>query len=224
MHDLAAIRRDRDAWAAALARRPAYAATAGGLADDILARDRALRELLTRLQAAQARRNEASKLIGQAKAKKDEAQAAALMAEVAGLKDAIQQGEERAARAGRRRCDDALAVIPNLPAADVPDGADESANVPVAARAFGKPPGDRIPPKQHFEIGEALGQMDFERAAKVSGARFVYLKSGSGAAGARASAQFHAGHAHGRIRLHRSPAAGAGARQRDVRHGAVAEI
>ena len=70
---------------------------------------------------------------------------------------------------------DALAVIPNLPAADVPDGADESANVPVPARAFGKPP-EIETPKQHFEIGEALGQMDFERAAKVSGARFVYLK------------------------------------------------
>ena len=70
---------------------------------------------------------------------------------------------------------DALAVIPNIPAADVPDGADESANVPVPARAFGTPPGIDNP-KQHFEIGEALGQMDFERAAKVSGARFVYLK------------------------------------------------
>ena len=69
-----------------------------------------------------------------------------------------------------------LAVIPNIPADDVPDGADETANVPVQARAFGKPP--RINnPKQHFEIGEALGQMDFERAAKVSGARFVYLKN-----------------------------------------------
>ena len=67
-------------------------------------------------------------------------------------------------------------MIPNIPADDVPDGADESANVPVAARAFGKPPGINNP-KQHFEIGEALGQMDFERAAKVSGARFVYLKA-----------------------------------------------
>jgi len=145
------------------------------LARDLLAKDKALRDLLTRLQTQQARRNEASKLIGQAKQKKDEAQAKALMDEVSGLKDAIQQGEaeQRDLEAGLR---DALAVIPNIPAADVPDGADESANVPVAGRAFGKPPAINNP-RQHFEIGETLGQMDFERAAKVSGARFVYLKS-----------------------------------------------
>jgi seryl-tRNA synthetase len=145
------------------------------IAQDLLARDKALRELLTRLQTRQARRNEASKLIGQAKAKKDEAQARALLDEVAGLKDAIQQGEAEQ-RDLEKSLRDALAVIPNLPAADVPDGADENANVPVAGRAFGKPPGINAP-KQHFELGEALGQMDFERAAKVSGARFVYLKS-----------------------------------------------
>ena len=94
MHDIAAIRKDRDAWVAALKRRPAYAESAAALADDILSKDRDLRDLLTRLQAAQARRNEASKLIGQAKAKKDEAQASALMAEVAGLKEEIQAGEQ----------------------------------------------------------------------------------------------------------------------------------
>jgi seryl-tRNA synthetase len=134
-----------------------------------------LRDLLVALQASQARRNEASRLIGQAKAKKDEALALALMAEVAGLKEEIQQGEarQRELETGLR---DMLAGIPNIPAEDVPDGADESANVPIPARAFGTPP--RIEkPKQHFEIGEALGQMDFERAAKVSGARFVYLKA-----------------------------------------------
>jgi seryl-tRNA synthetase len=150
-------------------------ADAQGIADNLLKKDKALRDLLVRLQNGQARRNEASKLIGQAKAKKDEAGAAALMAEVAGLKDSLQQDE-----AGQRELEkemrDLLAVVPNIPAADVPDGADESANVPVAARAFGKPPGINNP-KQHFEIGEALGQMDFERAAKVSGARFVYLKA-----------------------------------------------
>src|SRR6201985_2664234 len=93
MHDIKAIRDDRDAWVAGLSRRPAYKDEAGKLADDMLAKDKELRELLTRLQTAQARRNEASKLIGQAKAKKDEAQASALMAEVAGLKDEIQKGE-----------------------------------------------------------------------------------------------------------------------------------
>ena len=172
MHDIRVIRDNPDAFAAGLGRRGLDGAA---LAQDLLAKDKALRELLTRLQTQQARRNEASKLIGQAKQKKDEAQAQSLMEEVSGLKDAIQQGEaeQRDLEAGLR---DALAVIPNIPAADVPDGADESANVPVTARAFGTTPviGN---PKQHFEIGEALGQMDFERAAKVSGARFVYLKS-----------------------------------------------
>jgi seryl-tRNA synthetase len=172
MHDIKAIREDRDAFVRGLTRRGL--ADAGALADDLLAKDKGLRELLTRLQTQQARRNDASKLIGQAKQKKDEALAKALMEEVAGLKDAIQQGEAEQ-REREEALKQALAVIPNLPAADVPDGADESANVPVGSRAFGKPPGINNP-KQHFEIGEALGQMDFERAAKVSGARFVYLK------------------------------------------------
>jgi len=172
MHDIRVIRDNPDAFAAGLGRRGLDGAA---LARDLLAKDKALRDLLTRLQTQQARRNEASKLIGQAKQKKDEAQAKALMDEVSGLKDAIQQGEaeQRDLEAGLR---DALAVIPNIPAADVPDGADESANVPVVRRAFGKPPAINNP-RQHFEIGETLGQMDFERAAKVSGARFVYLKS-----------------------------------------------
>ncbi len=172
MHDIRLIRETPDVFAAGLRRR---GLDGEAIAADLLARDKALRELLTRLQTQQARRNEASKLIGQAKQKKDEAELQARMQEVAGLKDAIQQGEaeQRALESALR---DALAVIPNLPAADVPDGADESANAPVAARAFGKPPVINNP-KQHFEIGEALGQMDFERAAKVSGARFVYLKS-----------------------------------------------
>jgi seryl-tRNA synthetase len=174
MHDIKAIRDNRDAFVAALARRPAYRESAGAEADKLLAKDKELRELLVRLQTEQARRNEASKLIGQAKAKKDEAQAAALMAEVAGLKDSIQQGEAQQ-RVLETELRDLLAVLPNLPAADAPDGEDEGANVPVTARAFGAPKGINNP-KQHFEIGEALGQMDFERAAKVSGARFVYLK------------------------------------------------
>ncbi len=174
MHDIKAIRDGRDGFVKALARRPAYAQTAGAVADEILAKDRALRDLLVRLQTSQAARNEKSKLIGQAKAKKDEAGAAALMAEVAGLKDEIQKGEQEQ-RELEAQLRDLLAVIPNLPAADAPDGADENANLPMPSRAFGTPPKVDAP-KQHFEIGEALGQMDFERAAKVSGARFVYLK------------------------------------------------
>ncbi|HUE64467.1 MAG TPA: serine--tRNA ligase [Rhizomicrobium sp.] len=173
MHDIKAIREDAAQFARGLGRRGL--ADAQAITDNLLKQDKALRDLLVRLQTAQARRNEASKLIGQAKAKKDEAQAQGLMAEVAGLKDQIQQGEAEQ-RELEKNLRDLLAVIPNIPADDVPDGADETAYVPVDARAFGTPP--RInSPRQHYEIGEALGQMDFERAAKVSGARFVYLKN-----------------------------------------------
>lgn len=171
MHDIKAIRDNPAILVSGLARR---GLDGQAIADDLLKKDKVLRELLVRLQNSQARRNEASKLIGQAKAKKDEAGAAALMAEVAGLKDSIQQGEAEQ-RQLEKDLRESLSVIPNLPADDVPDGVDESANVAVVARAFGTPPGINAP-KQHFEIGEALGQMDFERAAKVSGARFVYLK------------------------------------------------
>jgi len=173
MHDIKAIRDDAAQFVRGLARRGM--ADSQGIADNLLKKDKALRDLLVRLQTAQARRNEASKLIGQAKAKKDEAEAQALMAEVAGLKNQIQQGEAEQ-RELEKDLREALAVIPNIPAEDVPDGADESANVAVTARTFGTPPGINNP-KQHFEIGEALGQMDFERAAKVSGTRFVYLKN-----------------------------------------------
>jgi seryl-tRNA synthetase len=176
MHDIKAIRDDPEGFILALKRRPAFAQTAQSVADEILSRDRELRELLVALQTRQARRNEASKLIGQAKAKKDEAAAASLMAEVAGLKDEIQKGEERE-REVKKALEDFLAGIPNLPAPDAPDGADETANVAVPARAFGSKPGLNSA-KEHFDLGEALGMMDFERAAKVSGARFVYLKAG----------------------------------------------
>jgi seryl-tRNA synthetase len=172
MHDIKAIRDDTDSFIAGLTRRGI--ADASSVASRLLARDKELRDLLTRLQQAQARRNEASKLIGQAKAKKDEAQASALMAEVAGLKDEIQSGEQKE-RELTEALKNELAVIPNLPAADVPDGASEDENKPVAARAFGRAPGMNAP-KDHVALGEALGMMDFERAAKVSGTRFVYLK------------------------------------------------
>src|SRR5205814_3281268 len=122
------------------------------------------------------RRNDASKLIGQAKAKRDEAGAAALMAEVAGLKDEIQKGEERE-RELKKALDEVLAGIPNLPAPDVPDGNDENDNIEVTARAFGQRPPMNAP-REHYELGEQLGMMDFERAAKVSGSRFVYLTAG----------------------------------------------
>ena len=141
---------------------------------EVLKRDAELRALLTKLQTAQARRNEASKSIGAAKAKKDEAAAQALMAEVAGLKEEIQKGEEEE-RTLQAALNDFLATIPNMPAPDVPDGADETANVEV--RRWGERPGFDFKPKEHFELGEALGQMDFEAAARMSGARFVVLKN-----------------------------------------------
>jgi len=172
MHDIKAIRDNAGAFIAGLKRR-GYA-DADAIAADLLARDKDLRELLTRLQTAQARRNEASKLIGQAKAKKDEAQASALMAEVAGLKDEIQKGEE-SERELKKALDDVLAALPNLPDADVPDGADEHGNVEAKSRAYGARP-TMNSAREHFDLGEALGLMDFERAAKVSGSRFVYLK------------------------------------------------
>ena len=172
MHDIRAIRDDPDSFVAGLKRRGI--ADARAVADDILARDKELRALLTRLQEAQARRNEASKLIGRAKAQKNESEAEALMAEVSGLKDEIQAGEvrERDLQAALRN---ELAELPNLPAADVPDGTDENANVEAAARRWGAPSGSNSA-KEHFDLGEALGLMDFERAVRISGSRFVFLK------------------------------------------------
>jgi seryl-tRNA synthetase len=172
MHDIKTIRDEPEAFIAGLTRRGI--ADASQLTSKLLARDKELRDLLTRLQQAQARRNEASKLIGQAKAKKDEAQASALLTEVAGLKDEIQAGEQK-----ERELSEALkseiAGIPNIPASDVPDGASEDENKPVQARAFGRAPGMNAP-KDHVVLGEALGMLDFERAVKISGSRFVYLK------------------------------------------------
>src|SRR4051812_36171420 len=124
MHDIKAIRDDPGSFVRGLVRRGM--AEADTVADDLLKKDKALRELLVRLQTDQARRNDASKLIGQAKARKDEAGVAALMAEVAGLKDTIQQGEAEQ-RELEKNLRNALSVIPNIPADDAPDGADESA-------------------------------------------------------------------------------------------------
>jgi len=162
MHDIRLIRET------GLARR-----NLAPLSSQILALDAASRAVTTRLQEMQARRNEASKLIGQAKAKKDEAAAAALMAEVAALKETMPV-EEQNERDAQKAVHDALAAIPNLPAADVPPGKDEDDNVEV--RRSGEPRQPNFAAKEHFDLGEALGQMDFEAAAKMSGARFVVLK------------------------------------------------
>ena len=176
MHDIKFIRDEPETFIAGLKRRGM--SDAAELTARLRASDTQLRDSLTRLQQAQASRNEASKLIGQAKAKKDEAQAATLMAKVAALKDEIQDGEQKE-RDLSEALKKELAVIPNLPAADVPDGASENDNRPVETRHFkaSRPAAGGInAPREHFDLGETLGMMDFERAAKVSGARFVYLK------------------------------------------------
>ncbi len=166
--DIKWIRDNPQAFDAALAKRGL-----APLSATLIALDETRRANLTRLQEAQARRNAASKDIGKAKATKDEAKAQALMKEVADLKEAIQtgEGEEKAIDA---KLTAALAEIPNLPRDDVPEGPDETGNVEV--RRVGTPPTFSFAPKQHFELGEALGLMDFETAAKLSGSRFVVLK------------------------------------------------
>ena len=170
MHDIKWIRENPAAFDRGLARRDLAPA-----ADRLLAIDERRRALIQKLEAAQARRNSASKEIGQAKAKKDETTAQALMAEVTDLKAAIpaMESEEKAVS---RELDDALAEIPNLPLDEVPDG--EGADDNVEHHRFGAKRNYAFAPKQHFELGEALGQMDFEAAAKLSGARFVVLKHG----------------------------------------------
>ncbi len=167
MHDIRAIRDDPDGFDKGLSRRglPARAA-------ELLALDDKRRAAIAELQKAQERRNAASKEIGAAAARKDAATADALKAEVAVIKQAMPE-MEAAEKAAQAALDLELAAIPNLPGPDAPDGRDESENVEI--RRFGEPP--RFPnsfkPKEHFELGEALGLMDFETAAKLSGARFV---------------------------------------------------
>ena len=168
MFDIKWIRDNAAAFDGALKRRGLEPLAAG-----LIKQDEALRAVKTRLQDAQGRRNAASKDIGKAKGAKDEALAAKLMAEVAELKDAIAKGEDEERQLGAKLEAD-LAVIPNSPREDVPLGTDEHGNKEV--RKVGTPPKLAFAPKQHFEIGEALGLMDFDSAAKISGARFVILK------------------------------------------------
>ena len=181
MFDIKWIRANAEAFDAALARRKGVPVRA----KDLIELDERRRAVITALNEMQEKRNASSKLIGQAKAQKDEAKAQALLAEVAGLKDAIQKGEanERALEAELRA---KLLEIPNLPLDEVPTGADEHDNVPyfgrngseaTAAKVRAPKPTFTYKPKEHFETGEALGEMDFEVAAKISGSRFVVLKS-----------------------------------------------
>jgi seryl-tRNA synthetase len=170
MHDIRAIRENPQAFDGGLARRGLAAR-----ADSLIALDESRRAAILELQKAQERRNAASKEIGAAMARKDAAAANDLRAEVAGLKATMPELEAAERKAGAA-LDKELAAIPNLPLADVPDGKDENDNIEV--RRHGAPPKfpDGFKPKEHFEIGEVLGLMDFDAAAKLSGARFVVLK------------------------------------------------
>ncbi|MES2098137.1 MAG: serine--tRNA ligase [Pseudomonadota bacterium] len=167
MHDIRLIRDNPQAFDAGLARRGL-----SPIAADLIALDEKRRAVITDVQAGQARRNEASKAIGAAKAAKDEAKAAALMAEVADLKTAMPELEEQE-KALEEALTAQLATIPNLPLADVPDGADEEGN--VLAHQRGTPPSFAFDVKEHDAIGPALG-MDFETGIALSGARFTLLR------------------------------------------------
>lgn len=167
MHDIRTIRDNPEAFDAGLARRGL-----APLSGQLLALDEARRAAATALQAALARRNEASKAIGAAKAQKREEDAQALLAEVSTLKEQIPALEE-AERTSDQALADALAGIPNLPAADVPDGADEGDNQELVS--WGEPrEGDFA---EHPDFAGPLG-LDFESAAAIAGARFAVLKGG----------------------------------------------
>jgi len=170
MHDIKWIRENPAAFDRGLQRRGLPAESA-----KLLALDERRRKAILDLEQAQARRNAASREIGAAKKNKDEAAAQQLMAEVAHLKDAI-PALEAEEKKYQKELDGILAAIPNLPGDEVPDGRDETEN--VEHHHFGAKRNYSFAPKQHFELGEALGFMDFETAAKLSGARFVVLKSG----------------------------------------------
>jgi seryl-tRNA synthetase len=167
MHDIKAIRENPDAYARAWDAKGLSGKTA-----QILELDAKLRAAQTAAQAAQSRRNDASKLIGQAKAKKDEAEAQRLMAEVEQVKALLAEQAE-VERAVGVELHDILAALPNIPLADVPVGADEHDNVEV--RRWGAPFAIAAP-KDHVDLGEKLGLLDFEAAARMSGSRFVVLK------------------------------------------------
>lgn len=180
MFDIKWIRANAEAFDAAISRRKNVSVRSS----DLLAIDDRRREIIARLNEAQEKRNSLSKQIGQAKAQKDDAKAQELMAEVARLKDFIPTGEaeERAVEAELRS---ALAVIPNLAFEDVPLGDNEDDNVEyfgangtaeTAAKQRPAKPTFGFAPKEHYEIGVAADDMDFEVAAKLSGSRFVVLK------------------------------------------------
>jgi seryl-tRNA synthetase len=167
MHDIRLIRENPESFDAALARRGLEP-----LASGLIVLDEERRALTTQVQVAQSRRNEASKLIGAAMAKGDKDAAEALKAEVAALKDAMPALEADADELAAK-LKAALEIIPNLPAADVPHGAGEDENVELSR--WGTPREFDFTAKEHADIAPALG-MDFETGARLSGARFTFLR------------------------------------------------
>ena len=174
MHDIKWIREEPRGLVDALVRRGTIEAEAQALVDGLIALDERRRTGIGKLEELQARRNAASKEIGAAKKDGQNDRAEALMAEVAALKTDIPALEEDV-KAAEAELFEKLSAIPNAPLAEVPFGKDEHDNVEFTR--FGEKRAYAFTPKQHFEIGEALGQMDFEAAAKLSGARFVVLKN-----------------------------------------------
>ena len=166
MHDIRTIRAEPAGFDAALARR-----RLPPLAGDILGLDKTRRDRLTRLQEAQARRNALRKQVGQKRRQGEDT--AALEAESAQLTQEM-EADERGAADLDGQIKTILESLPNILDADVPDGADEAAN--VVLKHWGKPRDLGFAPKQHFELGEALGLMDFAAAAKIAGARFTILR------------------------------------------------
>jgi seryl-tRNA synthetase len=180
MHDIRLIRDNPEAFDAALVRRGA-----DPLAASLIALDEARRAFTTRQQEVQARRNDLSKQVGQAKAAKDEDRAQALMAEVGALKDELERLTTDQSEADEA-LKTALSAIPNVPAADVPDGADEDDNQLV--HSIGTQPAFTFEPREHDAFGPALG-LDFETGASLAGARFTLVR-GHAAKLARALGQF----------------------------------
>ncbi|HIP77954.1 MAG TPA: serine--tRNA ligase, partial [Kiloniellaceae bacterium] len=179
MLDIKWIRDEPEALDAALKRRGL-----DPLSEAVLSIDSRHRATQAELQAMQTRRNEASKAIGEAKRKGEDA--ATLMEEVSGLKTKMAEAED-AERRLSAELSDLLSGIPNPTLPDVPEGADEDAN--VCLREHLAPTDFAFPPKEHYELGEALGFLDFETAAKLSGSRFVVMR-GQIARLHRALAQF----------------------------------
>jgi seryl-tRNA synthetase len=167
MHDIRAIRETPELYEKHWA-----AKGLSGRVAELLDLDARLRAAQTALQAAQAERNESSKKIGQAKAQKDEAEATRLMAHVETLRKTLEEQTEVEREAGEQ-LRQILAALPNLPAADAPPGEDEAGNVEV--RRWGEPFAIARP-KDHVDLGEGLGMLDFEAAARMSGSRFVVIK------------------------------------------------